>query len=57
LGIVGFKKTNPTYMLETIKGDLFISKPAYEIIDIEKNETLNKSLNLTDIPLRSISAG
>lgn len=43
--------------LETIKGDLFVSKPEYELNDIEKNETHNKSLNLTDIPLRSISAG
>lgn len=43
--------------LETIKGDLFVSKPEFKLIDIEKNETHNKSLNLTDIPLRSISAG
>ena len=33
--------------LETIKGDLFMSKPEYELIDIEKNETHNKSLNMS----------
>jgi adenine-specific DNA-methyltransferase len=43
--------------LENITRDLFVSKPEYEFIDIEKNETHNKSLNLTDIPLRFISAG
>lgn len=43
--------------LKKIKGDLFVSKPKYEFIEIKNKETHNKSLNLTDIPLRSISAG
>ena len=43
--------------LETIKGDLFVLKPEYEFIEIEKNETHNKALHLTAIPLRSIAAG
>lgn len=33
--------------LETIKGDLFVSKPEYEFVEIEKNESHNKSLHLT----------
>lgn len=43
--------------LETMRGDLFVSNLEYELIDIEKNKTHNKSLNLSNIPLRSISAG
>jgi adenine-specific DNA-methyltransferase len=42
--------------LETIRGDLFSPKPEYELIEIEDNETHSKSLSLTDIPQRLISA-
>jgi adenine-specific DNA-methyltransferase len=37
--------------LETIRGDLFISEPDYDFIDIEKKEALNQA----DIPLSSVS--
>jgi len=43
--------------LETIKRDLFVSKPEYEFIDIDKSETHNKSLNLTNILSHSILTG
>ena len=32
--------------LDLIKGDHFVSKPEYELIDIAKNQTLNKSFSL-----------
>lgn len=43
--------------LETIKEDFFVSKPEYEIIDIENIEAYNKSVDVNVIPLHSLSPG
>lgn len=38
--------------LETIAEDVFVAKTKYELIELEKERTQEKSINVTDVPLR-----